>query len=269
MPEFELSLFIYGLAVGIGAGLFGGLMAGLAGVGGGLIYVPVFYALMPAQQEGMSAYIFASLVSIIITGFFSSRSHWHLGHVDKVSLSVLLPGLMLGAGLGLWSTLHVPGIWILFALAALNAWIAFDYSHPLKATTQPKTTLTLFSGPIGLISGMLGIGGGTMLVPLLRRSLPLRYAVGTSAVGGFSMAIAAVTINISLEADWSSILSAQWSFLLAAWLGIAVVLPHSIHWAAELHEHMSEAILRMILKTIFIALSASLLIAGLISLSRL
>jgi len=269
MPEFELPLFIYGLAVGIGAGLLGGLMAGLAGIGGGLVYVPVFYALMPAKDENMSAYIFASLVAIIITGFFSSRSHWRLGHIDKTSLAVLLPGLIIGAGLGLWSTLHVPGSWILFALAALNVWIAFDYSHTFQSTIQRKATLTLFSAPIGLISGLLGIGGGTMLVPLLRRSLSLRLAVGTSAVCGFSMAMAAVTINISLVTDWSRILSAQWNFLFAAWLGIALVLPRSIHWSAQLHENISEPILRMILKTVFTGLSASLLIAALISLNRL
>jgi len=268
MPEFDLSLAIYGLAVGLGAGLCGGLMAGLAGIGGGLVYVPMFYALMPAQNENMSAYIFASLVAIIITGFFSSRSHWRLGHVDTIYLHVLLPGLIIGAGFGLWSTLHVPGTWILFALAALNAWIAFDYSHALQSTPQPKTTLTLFSGPIGLISGLLGIGGGTMLVPLLRRSLTLRHAVGTSAVCGFSMAMAAVTINISLEADWYRMLSSQWSFLFAAWLGIGLILPHSINWSARLHENMDEPVLRMVLKTMFICLSASLFMAALVSFSQ-
>jgi len=64
------SLLIYGLLIGIGAGLLGGILAGLAGVGGGLIYVPLFYALMPGGGEGMSIHIFASLVAVVITGFF-------------------------------------------------------------------------------------------------------------------------------------------------------------------------------------------------------
>ncbi len=265
MPELDFSLALYGLAVGLGAGLLGGLMAGLAGVGGGLIYVPMFYALMPNQSDSMSAYIFASLVAIIITGFFSSRSHWRLGHVDQASMRLLLPGLMIGAGLGLWSTLHVPSTWILFALAALNAWVAFDYSLALKSTSQPISSISLLSGPIGYISGLLGIGGGTMLVPLLRRSLSLRQAVGTSAICGLGMALAAVAINIALETSWYHILSNQWMFLGAAWLGIMIILPRSVSYAAQMHERMSEASLRFVLKAMFICLSIALFIAALLS----
>jgi len=251
--------------VGLAAGVLGGLMAGLAGVGGGLIYVPVFYALMPGHSEGMSAYIFASLVAIIMTSFFSSRSHWQLGHVDKPSLALLLPGLIIGAALGLWSTLHIPGIWILVTLAALNAWVAFDYSRNLESTSPNTNILPWLSGPIGYASGLLGIGGGTMLVPLLRRYVPLRQAVGTSAMCGFLMALGAISVNISLESNWYEILNAQWLFLGAAWLGMAIILPASVHWSAQLHDQIPEPILRLILKAMFITLSLAFLCAALLS----
>ncbi len=265
MPELDLSLLLYGLAVGMGAGLLGGLMAGLAGVGGGLVYVPVFYALMPGHNETMSTYIFASLVAIVITGFISSRSHWKLGHIDRSSVLILIPGLIIGAGLGLWSTLHIPGFWILLALSILNAWVAFDYSRTLASPSKATNALPLLSGPIGYISGLLGIGGGTMLVPLLRRSLILRQAVGTSAICGFIMALGAVSVNMSLESNWYDLLSDQWPFLLAAWLGIVIILPHSVAWSARLHETIPEPTLRIILKTMFMMLSAGLLIAALLS----
>jgi len=265
MPELELSLIIYGLAVGIGAGLLGGLMAGLAGVGGGLIYVPVFYLCMPGQNEGMSAYVFASLVAIIITAFISSRSHWRLGHVDQSSIYLLAPGLIIGAGVGLWSTLHLPAAWVLIALALLNAWVAFDYSKKLKTTSSAQKSLPWLSGPIGYISGVLGIGGGTMLVPLLRRSLTLRHAVGTSATCGFIMALGAIAMNLSLESNWHELLSDQWLFLLSAWLGIVIILPASVSWSAHLHEIMPESSLRFILKSMFILLSISFFIAALLA----
>jgi len=262
MPELELSLIIYGLAVGIGAGALGGLMAGLAGVGGGLIYVPLFYACMPGESEGMSAYVFASLVAIIITGFISSRSHWCLGHVDKSSICLLTPGLIIGAGVGLWSTLHLPAESVLIALSLLNAWVAFDYSKQLTITSSAQKALPWLSGPIGYISGVLGIGGGTMLVPLLRRSLTLRHAVGTSAACGFIMALGAIGINLSLESNWHELLSAQWLFLLPAWLGIVIILPGSVSWSAHLHEVMPEPVLRIILKSMFMLLSLGFLIAA-------
>jgi len=265
MPEFDLSLLLYGLAIGLGAGMLGGLMAGLAGVGGGLIYVPVFYALMPGHDDGMGTYIFASLVAIIITGFFSSRSHWRLGHIDKPSLALLLPGLIIGAALGLWSTLHIPGIWILVALAALNAWVAFDYHRPLLPNPQGKPPLALCSGPIGYLSGLLGIGGGTMLVPLLRRSLILRQAVGTSAVCGLLMAGAAIGINISLESHWYQILATEWLFLCGTWLGIMIILPYSAPYAARLHDSIPETMLRMLLKAMFMLLSCAFLIAAMLA----
>ncbi|MBL4774745.1 MAG: sulfite exporter TauE/SafE family protein [Mariprofundus sp.] len=266
MPEFDLSLLLYGLAVGLATGLLGGLMAGLAGVGGGLIYVPVFYVLMPGNSEGMGAYIFTSLVAIIMTGFFSSRSHWRLGHVDKMSIGVLLPGLIIGAGLGLWSTLHVPSTWILLALALLNAWVAFDYSRVLKLSVSAKRKSSWLALPIGYTSGLLGIGGGTMLVPLLRRSLALRHAVGSSAVCGLMMALGAVAMNILLEGSWYVVLSQQWVFLLGAWLGIVSVLPASVNFSARLHDRLAEAALRILLQSVFITLSLGLLLATLLRL---
>jgi len=265
MPEFDLPLFMFGLAVGLGAGLLGGLMAGLAGVGGGLIYVPVFYVLMPGNIDGMGIYIFASLVAVMMTGFVSSRSHWRLGHIDKPSLALLLPGLIIGAALGLWSTLHIPGIWILVALAALNAWVAFDYHRPLQSNTSTKMAFTRYAAPIGYLSGVLGIGGGTILVPLLRRSLALRYAVGSSAVCGFMMAFGAVLMNMMLESHWHDLLSVQGLFLLGTWVGIMSILPASVAWSAQLHDTISEERLRMFLKVMFSILSLSLLLAAYLS----
>jgi len=261
MLEIELSLLLYGLSVGLGAGLIGGLLAGLAGVGGGLIYVPLFYAFMPDTDDSIAIHVFASMVAIVITGFFSTRAHWRLQHVDIPRLMLLLPGLIIGASLGLWSTLQLPQVWLLLGLAGLNGLVAYDYGST-DSQRSKALSLPLFSGPIGYLSGILGIGGGTILVPILRRHIPLRHAVGTSAACGAIMAAAAVMLNLSVETIWLDILSEHFWFLAGLWLGILLILPASTSWAAALHISLTDSTLRLILKITFSLLSLSLIAAA-------
>jgi len=262
MPAFDLYLLGYGLLVGLFAGAMGGALAGLAGLGGGLIYVPVFYALMPEGPGIISTPIMASMGAIVFTGFFSARVHWRLGHVDMNSFKQLIPGLMLGAALGLWLTLKVPEAAVLAGLALLDGWIAWDYGRDVR-TNGFISSLGLYAGPIGYVSGTLGIGGGTMLVPLLRRTLPLRQAVGTSAMCGVAMAAAAVLINLLLEADWHMVLGHRSSFLAGAWLGILLIIPRTTHWSASLHAMVAEETMRLPLKILFSTLSGGMFIAAL------
>lgn len=257
----DLSLLLDGLLIGIAAGGMGGVMAGLAGIGGGLIYVPIFYASMPNNAGGMASPVFASLVAVAMTGFFSARSHWRLDHVDTDALKRLLPGLLIGSGLGLWSTLQLPEIWVLMALAILDGWIAFDYGRSPRRRSG-SIPLPLFSGPIGFISGALGIGGGTMLVPLLRRIAELRIAVGTSAACGAMMALGAVLLNTVFEQDWSQLLEPRIAWLIGAWLGILMMLPLATGWAARVHARVSEAVMRALLKMIFMLLALILTLAA-------
>ncbi|MDQ6959984.1 MAG: sulfite exporter TauE/SafE family protein [Mariprofundaceae bacterium] len=262
MIEFDAYLLAYGLLAGLLTGTAGGLLAGLAGLGGGLIYVPVFYALMPGEAGTISAPVMASMGAIIFTGFFSTRVHWRLGHVDIAAFRQLIPGLVLGASLGLWLTLKIPEAVVLAGLALLDGWIAWDYGRDVRPggiTSLPE----LYAGPIGYISGMLGIGGGTMLVPLLRRSLPLRQAVGTSALCGMVMAASAVIINLLLESGWRTVLGHRILFLAGAWLGILLMLPRATHWGAALHDMLSEEMIRLSLKILFTTLSGGLLVATL------
>ncbi|MDX8404471.1 MAG: sulfite exporter TauE/SafE family protein [Mariprofundaceae bacterium] len=256
-----IQLLLFGLAVGLIAGGLAGTLAGLAGIGGGLIYVPMFYLTMPGDQESLSIHVMASLMAVAMTGFFSARAHWRLGHLNRDAFRQLIPGLMIGAVIGLWSTLNIPEAMILFALACLDLWIAWDYGH--KQTEKRAVPLASLSGPIGYISGTLGIGGGTMLVPLLRRMVSLREAVGTSAACGMVMALSAVLFNLLLESAWISLLSEQQIFLAGAMSGILVMIPRTANWSARLHQALPELTMQRALKGVFAVLSTLLFLAAL------
>ena len=261
MSEADIIMLFTGLVVGALAGLASGTLAGLAGIGGGLIYVPLFYVFLPHDTNGTSLAIFISLLAIVLTGGFSARAHYRLGHLDKASATHLLPGLMVGASLGLMLTLHLPEALVLAALAGLDAWIAWDYGRTLAAH-QGKGPLWLASGPIGYVSGSLGIGGGTMLVPLLRRSLPLRMAVGTSAFCGTLMAAAALTVNGIWVPAWRPMLGSQGWFVFGALSAVLLVLPQATRWSARLHAELGEKDIQRLLKVIFSMLALAMLLAA-------
>ncbi len=254
----DLSMLAVGLAAGLVAGTVGGVIAGLAGLGGGLIYVPVFYISMSAAGADASSTVMASLVAVVMTVAFSVRSHWRLGHISMEMVRQLIPGLMIGASLGLWLTLRIPDTVVLVGLAVLDAWIAWDYGRPARTGGQ-NVSPALYSGPIGYVSGMLGIGGGTLLVPLLRRQLPLRQAVGTTALCSLLMAAVAVAVNLLFEAGWRPLLVARMPYLLGAWGGILIILPFSTGWSARLHATATEGQMRMLLRGLFAGLSLLLL----------
>ncbi len=260
-------MILYGFAIGVLAGAIAGTLAGVAGIGGGLIYVPVFYLTIPGDQENLSIHIMASLVAVALTGYFSARAHWRLGHLHRPAFRLLLPGLIIGAVLGLWSTLKIPEAIILFSMALLDAWIAWDYGR--EQTVKRDMPLAFLSGPIGYISGALGIGGGTMLVPVMRRSLALREAVGTSAACGMVMALAAVIVNLLMESAWIELISGQLHFIIAALTGIGVIIPKTSGWSARLHALLQEQVMQRVLKGVFTVLSISLFIAGVLSIQSL
>jgi len=183
-----------GLLAGLFAGSIGGMLAGLAGLGGGVVYVPILYLLLPGRSIGISLAVMTSLMAVFLTGIFSSCAHWRLHHVDKSLSRNLVPWLGIGAVTGLWLTLRIPETLILAGLAILDLWIAWDLKRRHNWRNQ-DTGLPAIGISIGFISGTLGIGGGSMLVPVFRRLVSLRHAVGTSALCGTIMAGLAVTVT--------------------------------------------------------------------------
>ncbi len=192
-----MDLFLPAYAV---IGILAGVLAGLMGIGGGLVIVPALLVLfrvqgVPADTLAHQA-VATSLATIMPIGVSSAWAHHKKNAVDWRVVSLLAPGLMLGALAGVWlatqiSTVALQRIFGVFLL--LVTWQMFSKRLP-QPVDEHVARGRLF-GPVGLgiggISALVGIGGGTMTVPfLVWRGKALPQAVATSAACGIPIALA-------------------------------------------------------------------------------
>lgn len=185
----------------VGVGLVSGLLAGLLGVGGGLVIVPALTAIYLQQPElaGHATHLAlgTSMAVIVITALSSGASHHRHGHVDWAALERLAGPLALGAATGAVAATQLPAplLQALFALFAIHTaarlWRAPDIQH--RPGTPDRLADALIGAAIGVLSSWVGIGGGSLLVPWLHsRGHELKRAIGTSAMLGAPLAVGAL-----------------------------------------------------------------------------
>ena len=179
-------------------GLVAGFLAGLLGVGGGLIIVPVLAWLLEAQgfsQNAMHYALGTSLASILFTSISSLRAHHARAAVDWNTVKRISPGIVTGTFIGavLASHLSPHPLKIFFVVFLFYAGVQMWWNF--KPT--PHRTLPGYAGMfgaggvIGAVSSWVGIGGGTLSVPFqLWCNVPLHRAIGTSAAIGLPIAAA-------------------------------------------------------------------------------
>ncbi|WP_239016244.1 sulfite exporter TauE/SafE family protein [Spiribacter vilamensis] len=189
-----LSLLIY-----VAAGAVVGFVSGLFGIGGGVIVVPMLLPIFQAQGLGMDVAMHmavgSSLATIVVTGLSSARAHWRLGNLVVSALPWLVAGLVTGALVGAQLAAALSGdiLRIIFALfvLALAVRMIFALEPPPGRVIPPPGVVSGVGFVIGALSSLVGIGGGTLLVPFLIWSgVTMRQAVGTSAAAGVSIALA-------------------------------------------------------------------------------
>lgn len=213
-----------------------GIMAGLFGIGGGLIVVPALAFWLPMKgigpDQALHVAIATSLASITVTASASAWAHFRRGAVDLRALSWLVPGLLLGSGGGALIVALVPRAPLTVFVAAFCLFAAWQIWRPRAADAAgraPPSGLTLLPAGlgIGLVSAGVGIGGGSLTVPLLYRlGTGMREAIATSAAAGLPIALAG-TLSY-MRADTPHALSA-WAiglvdFKLALAIGSLSVL---------------------------------------------
>ncbi|MXQ11734.1 sulfite exporter TauE/SafE family protein [Microvirga makkahensis] len=187
------------IAAMVGAGAVGGILAGLLGVGGGIVIVPLLYHLLGlmdvASDISMHIAVGTSLAIIVPTAFISARSHAKRGSVDGALLRSWGPAIFIGVLLGtvLAGGFDSEVLVAIFATVALlvAANMLFRREGAKVADGFPgrgtKMGLGIF---VGGFSALMGIGGGTLSVPILSAfGFPVRIAVGTSAAIGMIIAV--------------------------------------------------------------------------------
>jgi uncharacterized membrane protein YfcA len=180
-------------------GAFAGLMAGLLGVGGGLIIVPVLAGIFQHQQMSaaviMHLAIGTSLATIVVTSVSSVRAHHQRGAVLWPVVWRLTPGIVIGAWLGAVVADALPSavlskIFAVFVLV-VAAQMAFGAKPAPHRELPGAPGMLATGGVIGAVSAVVGIGGGSLTVPFLTWcNTAMRQAVATSAACGLPIALA-------------------------------------------------------------------------------
>jgi uncharacterized membrane protein YfcA len=183
----------------LGLGAFAGVLAGLLGVGGGLVIVPMLTFIFIAQQMPAEHLIHlalgTSLASIMFTSVSSLRAHHLRGAVDWFVVRRITPGIMPGTFFGSWvaaqlSTGFLKGFFVAFLYFVAVQMLLDIRPHPHR---QLPGSAAMFAvgGLIGGVSSLVGIGGGSLSVPfMIWCNIALRNAIGTSAAIGFPIALA-------------------------------------------------------------------------------
>lgn len=183
----------------VATGAFAGILAGLLGVGGGIVIVPVLFFLF--QSFGVSAdtamlvATATSLATIVPTSLSSIRSHTRKGNVDFLLLKRWAGFILIGVMVGSWMVTRVNGSYltglfgVIATLSALNMLFRTGKSAIFQQLPS-KLWQTALGVSIGFFSSMVGIGGGTISVPLLTLyNYPAHRAVGTAAAIGLIISL--------------------------------------------------------------------------------
>ncbi len=251
------------------AGLLAGFMAGLLGIGGGFVFVPFLLFVLPiiGLPQALIAHfaVGTSLACISLTSISSALAHHKKGAVIWHLLVYLIPSLLLGSALGsLFAGILAGKILVaIFAIGALftAAYLLSGHQPQSAAAQESKVAYIAYGGFTGFASALIGIGGGSILVPyLVYRGHPMVKAVATAAVGGFPIAFAA-TIGF-VYTGWQATQAIPQTSGYLYWpalVGMVVFSTISAPWGAKLAHFVSERKLKQLFAVFLIFTSGQII----------
>jgi uncharacterized membrane protein YfcA len=180
-------------------GIIVGLIAGLLGIGGGVVVVPFLIFVFTAQgfsaQHMMQLALATSLGSIVFTSVASFMTHHRHGAVRWGIVKGITLGILIGTFSGTWfaAQLSTKALKIFFAIFLYYVAATMLSNFKPKPARQLPGILGIngIGVGIGVISSLVGIGGGALSIPFMMWcNVPVHHAIGTSAAIGFPIAVA-------------------------------------------------------------------------------
>lgn len=225
----------------LATGIVGGILAGLLGVGGGIVIVPVLdvalgiYGVDPAIR--MHVAVGTSLACIILTSVSSTRAHHAKGAVDFSLVKLWAPFMFAGSVLGTIGASHVDSLVLSAIFGCVALLVALKMLLPMEDVTLAQDVPRSVVAPvppvlIGGLSSMMGIGGGTLSVPVLTLlNQQIHRAVGTAALFGLVISIPGALGFVF--AGWNDPRVPTGSFGYVNLIGFALISPMTV-WAAPI-----------------------------------
>lgn len=194
----------------VAIGLVAGILSGLFGVGGGIVMTPGLDAFLPVSSI---AAIATPLPVIFPTSITGAITYTRAGQVDRRATTLMAPTGLVGAAAGALATTWIDPAFLLLVTAALLGWQSISIMRNRStergdgdpARQVPGTTFALIGLVAGVVSGLLGIGGGLVMVPLLAGwcGMPLKRALGTSLLTIPALVIPGTIVHALLgNIDW-------------------------------------------------------------------
>ncbi|NZA27285.1 sulfite exporter TauE/SafE family protein [Luteimonas sp. SJ-92] len=252
-------------------GAIAGVLAGLLGIGGGLVLVAALAWLLPLhgvpKEAAMHAALASSMASIVLTAASSARAHHRRGSVLWPTVAWMVPGVLLGGWLGSRLAIALDGDVLKWCVAiycfVVGAQMALSRTRAGGgAAVVPRGAgIAAAGGGIGAISAVVGIGGGSMTVPLLvwLGVAPVR-AVGTSSACGIFIGIAAAA-GYALQAPPGALPEHAVGYVyLPAAIGVAFASVLAAPLGTRLAHAISGATLKRVFAAFMVLVGASLLL---------
>lgn len=271
MPDFINHELLTLTAMMLLTGAVGGVIAGMLGVGGGIVIVPVLDLVLMSMgvdpSVRMHVAVATSLATIIPTAISSSRAHHAKGAVDMPQLKRWSVAIFLGAIVGVLVASRVTGDVLSAVFGVIALLVAIKMLLPLEGRHIADT---IPGGPggqllpfaIGGISSMMGIGGGTLSVPTMTLfNFPIHRAVGTAALFGLLISVPA-TIAFVIT-GWNVPDLPPGSLGYVNLIGLAIIAPVSFFtapWGARIAHALSKRQLSILFGLFLAVVSARMLI---------